>query len=252
MTDNDDSIATGAGATPWRPWGFWATAGLGAGVLVAFLLLELAAIVPFVISAMIAGDAGSEAIAALATNAEYLAAALFVSGFGCTALILLLVRLRQGATVREYLALRAPRWQELLIWIVLALVVVAAMDAISMLLGRDVVNDWGVDVWANAKAPLVLVFATGEAAPLFEETFFRGFLFRGLAHSKLGVVGAILVTAVVWAAIHLQYGAYEITQIFVLGILLGIARHRTGSLVVPLAIHAAVNLGANIQVAYLT
>lgn len=252
MTDNDDSIATGAGATPWRPWGFWATAGLGAGVLVAFLLLELAAIVPFVISAMIAGDAGSEAIAALATNAEYLAAALFVSGFGCTALILLLVRLRQGATVREYLALRAPRWQELLIWIVLALVVVAAMDAISMLLGRDVVNDWWVDVWANAKAPLVLVFATVVAAPLFEETFFRGFLFRGLAHSKLGVVGAILVTAVVWAAIHLQYGAYEITQIFVLGILLGIARHRTGSLVVPLAIHAAVNLGANIQVAYLT
>lgn len=89
------------------------------------------------------------------------------------------------------------------------------------------------------------------AAPLFEEAFFRGFLFSGLARSKLGPTGTIIVTAALWAVIHFQYGAYEVAQIFVLGLLLGVARHRTNSLIVPFVIHAAINLAANIQVAYL-
>ncbi|MCE2459967.1 MAG: CPBP family intramembrane metalloprotease [Pseudomonadales bacterium] len=250
-TEDSDAVRPLEGGAPGStPWGFWATAGLGVGVFVAFLALELLATIAFVAATM--GETPDvAAVAALQTNAEFLATALLVSGFGCTALILLLVRLRKGATVRGYLALRWPSWRALAIWVVLAAAVVGAMDVISALLGRDVVAEWWMDVRANATAPLFLGLATVVAAPLFEETFFRGFLYRGLVHSKLGVTGTILVTAAVWAVIHLQYGAYEIAQIFILGILLGIARHRTGSLWVPLIIHAAVNLAANIQVAYL-
>ena len=160
--------------------------------------------------------------------------------------------MRKGASIPQYLAFRAPPWKALLTWVVVAAVVVAILDVVTVLLGREVVNEWVRDVFVNAKAPLLLGFATVVAAPLFEEIFFRGFLFAGLTRSKLGIVGTILVTSALWAVIHFQYGAYEIGQIFALGIVLGLARHRSGTLVVPIVIHAAINLVANIQAAYLS
>ena len=50
---------------------------------------------------------------------------------------------------------------------------------------------------------------------------------------------------------HVQYGIYEIVQIFVLGVVLGVARAHSGSLVVPLAMHALVNLMAHLQATYM-
>jgi membrane protease YdiL (CAAX protease family) len=35
-----------------------------------------------------------------------------------------------------------------------------------------------------------------------EEPIFRGFTYRGLAASQLRIVGAIVASAVLWAAIH--------------------------------------------------
>jgi len=86
-------------------------------------------------------------------------------------------------------------------------------------------------------------------APLFEETFFRGFLFKGLEASFLGTVGAILVTALLWASIHVQYEIYEMSQIFVFGLLLGAARVRTGSLLAPFLAHAMANFLATLETA---
>ena len=190
-------------------------------------------------------------VESLQTDAGYLATALLVSNIGCTLVILLLVAMRKGATVAGYLALRWPGWRALLTWVVVAAVVVAVLDVITNVLGREIVAEWWLDVYATVKEPLFIGFATVVAAPLFEEAFFRGFLFSGLSRSKLGATGTVLVTAALWALIHVQYGAYEIAQIFVLGLLLGAARHRTNSLIVPFAIHAAINLTANIQVAYM-
>jgi membrane protease YdiL (CAAX protease family) len=87
------------------------------------------------------------------------------------------------------------------------------------------------------------------AAPLFEETFFRGFLFKGFESSFIGPSGAVLATAGLWAVIHAQYNLYEMTIIFCLGLLLGGARRATGTLSVPLALHAVVNLVATIEAA---
>ena len=89
------------------------------------------------------------------------------------------------------------------------------------------------------------------AAPLFEETFFRGFLFKGFESSFMGPIGAVLVTAGLWAVIHLQYDAYGMASIFLFGLLLGAARVFTASLLVPLGLHAAASLVATIEVAIL-
>lgn len=254
MMDNESNSATSdSHAAPlsdpqpptWTPWGLWATAGLGVGVFVVFLVLQAMAAIPFM--ADFTGDPGAVG-QVLETNAEYSATAMIASGFGCTVLILLIVRLRKGASIPEYLALRRPHWRVLLTWIAVAAVVVVVLDLATVLFDREVVPEWWRDLHDNAKVPLLLVFGSVVAAPLFEEFFFRGFLFPGLMRSRLGVTGTIVLTSALWAAVHSQYGAYEIGQIFILGLVLGTARHRSGSLVVPLLIHAAINLAANIQV----
>jgi len=89
------------------------------------------------------------------------------------------------------------------------------------------------------------------AAPLFEEIFFRGFLFKGLESSFMGPIGAVFATAGLWAVIHIQYDAYEIATILCLGLLLGAARVFTGSLLVPLGLHAFANLVATTEAAVL-
>jgi hypothetical protein len=57
----------------------------------------------------------------------------------------------------------------------------------------------------------------------------------------------VLVTAGLWALMHIQYDAYGIATIFCLGVLLGFARARTGSLLVPLALHSVANLVATLE-----
>ncbi len=85
------------------------------------------------------------------------------------------------------------------------------------------------------------------AAPVFEEIFFRGFLFRGFLGSRLGSFGTIVVTSLLWTVIHIQYDLYDMASIFVIGLLLGLSRFRSRSLYVPIAMHAVNNLVAAIE-----
>ena len=105
--------------------------------------------------------------------------------------------------------------------------------------------------YASADPLWVLWLALVVAAPIFEETFFRGFVFKGFAASPIGPGGAIAVTAALWAMMHTQYDAYGIATVFAIGVLLGVARWRTGSLWVPLAMHGVANVIATVEAALL-
>ena len=74
-------------------------------------------------------------------------------------------------------------------------------------------------------------------APIFEELLFRGFLFKGLRESKVGKWGTITTTTAIFAIIHI----YNVIPILFLGFLLGLAREKTGSVYVPIAMHALNN-----------
>ena len=76
-----------------------------------------------------------------------------------------------------------------------------------------------------------------------------GFLFKGLSHSFLGAAGAIALTSGLWALIHIQYDAYAVATIFCVGLLLGTSRAMTGSVIVPLILHATVNVIATVEAA---
>ena len=93
----------------------------------------------------------------------------------------------------------------------------------------------------------VLVVALLVAAPVVEEVFFRGFLFKGLAASAVGAGGAILLTSLLWAGIHLQYDVYGKGLIFTVGLFLGVVRWRTGSVTLTVMLHGMINAVATTQ-----
>jgi len=75
--------------------------------------------------------------------------------------------------------------------------------------------------------------------PIVEEFFFRGFLMTFLKNYTSTMM-AIVLSAGVFAVAHLNIGAA--IPLWFLGIVLGIAYEHTGSLVVPIGIHACFNL----------
>jgi membrane protease YdiL (CAAX protease family) len=84
----------------------------------------------------------------------------------------------------------------------------------------------------------LLVLLAVVAAPLFEELFFRGFLFRGLTNSWGWVLGAAASSAAFGAA-HAQLTIF--VPLFALGFALCWVYKRTGSLWTAIAFHALFN-----------
>lgn len=74
--------------------------------------------------------------------------------------------------------------------------------------------------------------------PVIEELVFRGYLFQALRHSRLGLWGTLILTSVLFTAIHgYQYPWITLLHVFAFSLLLGMARKKTGSLYVPIALH---------------
>lgn len=80
--------------------------------------------------------------------------------------------------------------------------------------------------------------------PAAEEVFFRGFLMQGYlgtAPSKLRIAMAILATSAIYGLIHFHYSPVLMVQISGLGLILGLARVWSGSLLLPVVMHVANN-----------
>ena len=113
--------------------------------------------------------------------------------------------------------------------------------------GRAIVPPFVVDAYRSARNSgtiWILAIALVVAAPLAEEIVFRGFMFRGLAASRVGMAGAILIPSAIWAVMHVQYETFYIVQIFMLGIVFGWLRWRSGSTLLTILLHALVNLSS--------
>jgi uncharacterized protein len=81
-------------------------------------------------------------------------------------------------------------------------------------------------------------------APIVEETVFRGFLWRGLAASRLGNWGAWLLTSVFFVASHTKdyANAGALIAVAIVGLILGLVRWRTGSSTASMIAHSLSNL----------
>lgn len=88
-------------------------------------------------------------------------------------------------------------------------------------------------------------------APLLEEAVFRGYLHRAWRPTWLGAPGTILATSILFSLLHVgQYNVAIMLQLFVLSVLLGVAREKTGSLLVPIFLHFLNNAYAGILIIF--
>lgn len=78
-------------------------------------------------------------------------------------------------------------------------------------------------------------------APLFEEWLCRGLILRGLL-SKMNPTGAICVSAVFFAVLHMN--PWQAIPAFLLGLLFGFVYYRTGSLKLTMLMHCVNNTAA--------
>ncbi len=74
-------------------------------------------------------------------------------------------------------------------------------------------------------------------APVTEELIFRGVLFKAIADAKPGPVGAVILTTIIFTAVHYQYGILDLVTIFVGSFNWGWVRYKTGSTFLPIAMH---------------
>lgn len=94
----------------------------------------------------------------------------------------------------------------------------------------------------SASAPFVLVTAVlwgVLGAPLVEELLFRGLILSGLRQRLSGRLSLVL-SALAFALLHFEYPP-AVPMLFLLGLLLGLLRQRSGSLLPPVLLHALNN-----------
>jgi uncharacterized protein len=159
-----------------------------------------------------------------------------------------IVKLKRGSNLTGYLGLNVPRLRQLLQWSLITVVFCGLIGVISSLL-RQPTPEFMIKVYGSADPPWLLWLAVAVDAPVFEEICFRGFIFKGLAASRLHWPGATIITSIFWAAIHLQYGWYDMSTIFALGLLLGTARALTNSTLLAMWLHCLVNVLATVEIA---
>jgi membrane protease YdiL (CAAX protease family) len=146
---------------------------------------------------------------------------------------------RRGIPWGEGLGLTRPKTIALLAWLGAWI----AWIAVSEILIRA----WGLEqakAWPDYPLPIVVlrIMAIGMLGPLAEELITRGIFFHLLRRTVVGPLGAIAILSLAWSLAHVQYGAGTLALIFVDGLILGMARYKSGSLWVPVAMHVLGNL----------
>jgi membrane protease YdiL (CAAX protease family) len=114
---------------------------------------------------------------------------------------------------------------------------------IEMVLDNLGIHQTQADVFATIRhaSPLefgLVLLAGAVVAPIVEEIFFRGFIFKGFLEQK-GAARAYLFSAAIFAAVHMNAPAF--IPIFAMGLLLSAMYARSGSVIPGMAAHAVNN-----------
>jgi uncharacterized protein len=236
---------------PPRIWKFWGTLLWGLFVFAAMFIGQVAVVAYFVLRQ----DGPIDVAVAIQVLGNGLTISLSVI-MGLPAVLLALwIAIRLSRTpFADYLALRWTSWSNVLIGVVALVVLVLGWDQVSRLTGREVTPGFMSDVLESARADSalwLLVIAFCVAAPVTEEFFARGFLYRGWSETILRPAGAVLLSSLVWTALHLQYDWFFLGEVFSIGLLLGYLRYRSNSIWLTVVLHGLNNLGAVVQTMWL-
>lgn len=236
--------------TPVR-WGLWGTALWTLALLLLFALVQVLAAAGYAAWRYDpeAGLAYRYYFQAYRLHGTSISLSILATLLVCGASLLLIIRGKRGAVLRDYLPWTLPAAVQWRRWFAVMIVFMVMTELVARFYppANEHALDFMVTAYASARPVWLLWLAAVIAAPLLEEMLFRGFLFAGIEASRFGAMAAVLVSATVWAATHLQYDLYHMSIILVMGLIFGLARWQSGSLLLPLALHVFNNAAAMLQ-----
>ena len=140
----------------------------------------------------------------------------------------------------NFLQLNKPTVKLLWLVVVLSAVFWLVMTIATYLLELE--EEPFMQLLKNSSLPVwFVVLNTCILAPVVEELVFRGWLFRRFALTKIGQTGAVVITSLLFAAIHIQYSMAGIAFVFILGLYFTWVRVKYQSTTLAILAHAVCN-----------
>jgi uncharacterized protein len=233
---------------PPRIWKFWSTSLWGLLLFAAMFAGQFLLVAAFFVAKGPPFNIAS--IKAVASAGTVISLSVMMGLPAVIAVLWLATRMAR-VPFADYLALRRTSWSNLLIGVVALVALIAGWDLVARAVGHDATPGFMVDVLKSAQADgalWLLVIAFALAAPVTEELMVRGFLYRGWSESALGPLGAVVLSSLVWTAMHAQYYDWFLfSEVLSIGLLLGYMRYRGNSTWLTIIMHGINNFAATLQ-----
>ena len=232
-----------------RVWKFIGTSLWGLALFGAMFAGQLTVVLWFLVSSGEPID--TSVMTTLLSNGRIISLSV-IMGLPAILIVLWIATRFSRTPFADYLALRWPSWKMLAVGVAALVALMVVWEVISRVAGRE--SSPGLDVLKTARADgalWLLVIAFCVVAPITEEFFARGFLYRGWSETFLRPAGAILLSSAVWTMMHLQYNWFFLAQVFSIGLLFGYLRYRSNSTWLTVILHGLNNLAATIQTIWL-
>lgn len=219
------------------------------GMVIAFFASQLLGV--YAAGKLLLPAAGSLSVGDIfllgSSDGTIISVSVIISWILLTALSVLIVRSKSG-DIRRYLALTPFSVAVGIGFLGLLLLFMIGSEALTYLLDKSPL-DFVDPLYESVSSVWLLIIAMVVVAPIYEELVFRGLLWSAIAEqfsapsypAQRGAMAASVVTSIIFAVIHLQYGLYEISTIVVLALIFCYARIKSGSLLLPMLLHIVNN-----------
>lgn len=242
---------------PGRPPGLEFAMGVAlfAFIMVAFFVVQSIALVKGVLArtpdfadrsfsfSWLSDPVFQERLRELQYNGDLVGMESALSGGVCSALILFMCWRWKRTQVSTLLGLRLPKPIAFLKWFAVFAAIMLGIELLAQNVPAFETDFMEKVIGSTTNWPL-LIIGVVILGPLFEELLLRGLLFGSLRHIADEHI-SIAISAGVFALMHLQYSLPVMLLILPMGVALGYARVRSGSIWVPVVIHM-LNNGASV------
>lgn len=233
-------------------WGFWASLGWGVLGYLLIVLVQLGAVFIQMLPSLMEPEHSIDevAISSIAGLGLTLGLSFPIALLLITIFVILVIRLRKGPSLQSYLGWHWVPAGTLFTWLGCTILFEVGMASADVYFERPRSPEFLVQAYANPGSLVLLWFSIVLAGPIAEELLFRGLVLPGWSASRMGPTGAVMLVSLLFASVHIQYDLYNMFLVFIIGLLLGMARIHTGSLVTPIAMHVLINFTGMAVVAY--
>ncbi|MDO4618100.1 MAG: type II CAAX endopeptidase family protein [Clostridia bacterium] len=150
---------------------------------------------------------------------------------------LFILKIEGREDIKNALGIKGMKIEHIAITILIAIAFHFFIYTYMPLVNVGLVRLFGDVEYVLPKSDLASIFLLCVMAPVLEELLMRGVVLTLLR--RAGDLWAIIFSALAFALIHIN--AVSIVQIFFMGMLLGVLRIRTGSVLAPILLHSISN-----------